>query len=130
MELTYETFKTYGGDDDKITETDFNKFLPVAELSLSVATLAFYETHSLQDDYDSVRYKLRALRYLQALSAQINFIGETGTSNAQRSNRPTSQRIGDTSLSYGKDTNGTENLSVESQNLLSGVGLLYRGACL
>lgn len=127
--LSYEEFKSIGGSDE-VTESDFNKLLPVASSLLDIYTNNFYHFNDLETD----AFQFRKLRFKQALAAQIGHFKEAGSTTAFGiDNRPSSFTVGRTRVDYGgggtsADSKGSsESFSQESFLLLEGTGLLYRG---
>lgn len=126
--LTFEEFKEYGLNDE-ITEEEFKKLLPRASSILDVQTNNFYVFNDLNDD---IEYRVN--RFKQALSAQIQYFVETGsTSHYQLNKSPQSFSAGRTSVtnssSYNpRGQNESKSLVAEEVYLiLEGTGLLYRG---
>lgn len=134
--LTLDEFGEFGGDKDKLTADEFKRLLINAEQTLNSITRGVYEDpKKLDDDYNSVRFKLRARRFKQALTQQIRFYMDLkGTTAATLSGKIKSQSIGDTSVSYGDGLTGHNGnpatTAPEVYALLEDTGLLYRGATL
>ena len=129
--LTYAEFETLGGDKAKVSTDDkFKGLLITAQQKLSVETQGFYMT---PEELENDDITFRKTRYKEALTQQINFYADTkATTAAQMANKPVSQSIGDTSVSYdarSKTASGAlSTTSPEALELLKDTGLLYRGA--
>ena len=73
--LTFEEFRE-NSLNDELTEEEFSKLLPRASSILDIHTNNFYVFNDLNDDFE-----YRVNRFKQALSAQIQYFVETGTTS-------------------------------------------------
>lgn len=126
--LTFEEFRE-NSLNDELTEEEFSKLLPRASSILDIHTNNFYVFNDLNDDFE-----YRANRFKQALSAQIQYFAETGTTSYYELNKtPQSFSAGRTSVTNSSSYNprgqneSTPLVAEEVYLLLEGTGLLYRG---
>lgn len=124
--LTFTEYETLSGNDE-ITEAEFNKAYPKAEIILDGVTSNFYQFNEL-----SVDNEFRAERFKKALVAQIgNQITLNNQSESGTDRKPQSISIGSTTVNYG--TQGTSDsvtafgAADDVYLYLEGTGLLYRG---
>ena len=126
--LTFEEFKE-NSLNDELREEEFSKLLPRASSILAIHTNNFYVFNDLNDDF-----AYPVTRFKQALSAQIQYFVEAGTTSYYELNKaPQSFSAGRTSVrnssSYNpRGQNESKSLVAEEVYLLlEGTGLLYRG---
>ncbi|MGJ8498412.1 hypothetical protein, partial [Glaesserella parasuis] len=91
--LSFEEFEEYGG---QLSEQDFKKYLTPAATALDPVTSSYDPTGD--------EWPFRVRHYKQALTYQVTYFATLqATTAAELGRQPTSQSIGDTSVSYGSD---------------------------
>lgn len=126
--LTYQEFTEISKIETD--ETTFNKLLPKASDVLDHVTNNFYQKIDINEDI----YLWRVQQFKKALSAQIEFFNEVGSSTYEGINKqPQSFSAGRTTVTNAIRYNtvgANESKSVIAEEVymhLSGTGLLYRG---
>ncbi|MGX7232457.1 hypothetical protein ACWODG_06840 [Enterococcus italicus] len=129
--MSYLTFEEY----QKLTQADddsrqlFETNLAKASAVLDNITSNFYQFNDLVTDVP-----FRAMRFKQALCAQIGYFNELGANTFEAINKaPQSFTLGRTSISNGSRYNASgENeskslVAEDAYTYLEGTGLLYKG---
>lgn len=129
--ITFEEYREYSG---VVDEPRFKELIKPADAAIENVTSGFYyDKAKLANELDSIQYRQRAEYYKMAVAFQVDYFNAMNASTvAELNNRPLSQSIGGTSISFGdarRDNSGNVALiGSEALSLLGSVGLLYRGA--
>lgn len=129
--ITFEEYREYSG---VVDEPRFKELIKPADAAIENVTSGFYfDKAKLANELDSIQYRQRAEYYKMAVAFQVDYFNAMNASTvAELNNRPLSQSIGGTSISFGdarRDNSGNVALiGAEALSLLGSVGLLYRGA--
>ncbi len=124
--LTYDEYAKFGFE--PIEETEFDKLLPKASDVVDSVTSHFYKFNNIDDDIP-----FRGEQFKKAVSAQVEYFHETGSTTSYGLNEPSSVQIGRTSMSSGsRGSQGAQApkndiVSSEVYMYLAPTGLLYRG---
>lgn len=125
--LTFDEWESYSFVE--LTEEQFDKLEPFAELALDSETRNFYQFNDLESDLP-----IRRDQFKKAMVLMILYMNQTGfmTASQAAASNVSSISIGRTSISKGGSSGGSTADSFppgEVLDLLSFAGLRYRGVC-
>lgn len=126
MNLTYGEYTQLSID--PVDESEFDKLLKRAIITLNVVTRHFYNFIDFEEDYDFRKTQVKA-----ALAFQVDYFNEVGATTFEGMNRtPQSVSLGRTTITQSSSRVADNNRVIsiipqEAINALQGTGLLSRG---
>lgn len=126
MNLTYGEYTQLSID--PVDESEFDKLLKRAIITLNVVTRHFYNFIDFEEDYDFRKAQVKV-----ALAFQVDYFNEVGATTFEGMNRtPQSVSLGRTTITQSSSRVADNNRVIsiipqEAINALQGTGLLSRG---